>query len=183
MTVPLVSLGSLGFLSYVCRTLRAVLLRPLHLRMVTSRIFVSATLVLSTSLLAMTGAHAFDFKTIGSAPAILYDAPSVKGGKLFIAPRGMPVEVVLTYGEWSKVRDASGELAWTESKLLSPRRNLVVRNNGAKVRGAADESSNAIMSAERGVLLELVDAQGVWAKVRHRDGLVGYVRSADVWGL
>ena len=145
--------------------------------------FLLAGLLSLVLTLCMASAHAFDFKTIGSAPAILYDAPSVKGGKLFIAPRGMPVEVVLTYGDWSKVRDASGDMAWTESRLLSPRRNVVVRNNGAKVRGAADDSSNPLMTAERGVLLELVDAQGVWAKVRHRDGIVGYVRSSDVWGL
>ena len=142
------------------------------------RLFAAAIL-----LVAMSGAHAFDFKTIGSAPAILYDAPSVKGGKLFIAPRGMPVEVVLTYGEWSKVRDASGDMAWTESRLLSTRRNVQTRSNGVKVRASADDGANPVMSADRGVLLELVDAQGVWAKVRHRDGIVGFVRASDVWGL
>ena len=60
-------------------------------------------------------AAAFDFKTVGTHPVVLYDAPSVKGGKLFIAPSGMPVEVVLSYGDWVKVRDAAGDLAWTET--------------------------------------------------------------------
>ena len=143
----------------------------------------SRSLIAAILLMAVSGAHAFDFKTIGSAPAILYDAPSVKGGKLFIAPRGMPVEVVLTYGEWSKVRDASGDMAWTESRLLSARRNVQTRSNGVKVRASADDAASPVMSADRGVLLELVDAQGVWAKVRHRDGIVGYVRASDVWGL
>jgi len=143
------------------------------------RILASALLTL-----AMAGAHAFDFKSIANAPAILYDAPSQKGGKLFIAPRGMPVEVVLTYGEWAKVRDATGDLAWIEQRLLSPRRNVVVRSPNARVRQAAEESSTAIMSAERGVLLELVEpAGGGWVKVRHRDGIVGFVRSSDIWGI
>ena len=135
-------------------------------------------------LLAAAGAHALDFKTIGAAPAILYDAPSIKGGKLFVAPRGMPVEIVLTYGDWVKVRDASGDLAWTEAKALSARRNVVVRHAGARVRSAADDGATALMSADKGVLLELSDSQaGAWVKVRHKDGITGFIKSSDIWGI
>jgi len=135
-------------------------------------------------LLASGAAAAFDFKTVGAAPVILYDAPSLKGGKLFVAPRGMPVEVVLTYGEWVKVRDASGDLAWTEARGLSTRRNVVVRNAGARLRSAADDAAAPVMTAEKGVLLELVDPQATsWVKVRHKDGIIGFVKAIDVWGI
>ena len=147
--------------------------------MIVPRIIAGAAL-----LLAVAGAHALEFKTIGAAPAILYDAPSIKGGKLFVAPRGMPVEIVLTYGEWVKVRDASGDLAWTEAKALSARRNVVVRNAGARVRSAADEGATALMSADKGVLLELSDSHaGGWVKVRHKDGITGFIKSSDIWGI
>jgi len=135
-------------------------------------------------LLACTAGHAFDFKTVGAAPAILYDAPSVKGGKLYVAPRGMPVEVVLTYGDWVKVRDVNGDLSWTESAALSPRRNVVVRNANVKLRAAPDDSAPVLMSADKGVLLELVDPEAAsWVKVRHKDGIAGFVKAADVWGI
>lgn len=135
-------------------------------------------------LLASASAQAFDFKSVGAAPAILYDAPSVRGIKLFVAPRGMPVEVVLTYGEWVKVRDASGDMAWTEARSLSPKRNVVVRNAGAKVRPSADENGNPLMTADKGVLLELADPQvSGWVKVRHKDGIVGYIKAVDIWGI
>jgi len=142
-------------------------------------------LIASAVLLLVSAAgHAFEFKTVGAAPAILYDAPSVKGGKLYIAPRGMPVEVVLTYGDWVKVRDASGDLAWTEARALSPKRNVIVRNANAKIRAAADDASPALMTADKGVLLELVDPQvSAWVKVRHRDGIAGFVRASDIWGI
>ena len=128
-------------------------------------------------------AHAVELKSVGAAPAILYDAPSQKGRKVFVAPREMPVEVVLTYGEWSKVRDATGELSWAESKALSPARTVVVTLSGAKARAAADEKSALIFTADKGVLLELVEplASG-WVKVKHRDGQSGYIRAAEVWG-
>ncbi|HZV65326.1 MAG TPA: SH3 domain-containing protein [Telluria sp.] len=135
-------------------------------------------------LLASAAGQAFDFKSVGAAPAILYDAPSLKGGKLFVAPTGMPVEVVLSYGEWVKVRDVNGDMAWTEAKSLSAKRNVVVRAPNAKVRATADEAAPVVMTADKGVLLELVDPQaGSWAKVRHKDGITGFVKAADIWGI
>jgi len=135
-------------------------------------------------LLASAAGHAFDFKSVGSGPVILYDAPSLKGGKLYVAPNGMPVEVVLTYGEWVKVRDMNGDMAWTEAKSLSAKRNVIVRNANAKVRAAADDAAAVLMSADKGVLLELVDPQaGAWIKVRHKDGISGFVKASDIWGI
>ncbi|MES2319788.1 MAG: SH3 domain-containing protein [Pseudomonadota bacterium] len=135
-------------------------------------------------LLASAAAQAFDFKTIGATPAILYDAPSLKGSKLYIAPRGMPVEVMLSYGDWVKVRDASGEMAWTESRLLSAKRQVVVRNAGARLRATPDENGVVVMSADKGVLFELADPQvSAWVKVRHRDGIIAYIKAIDIWGI
>lgn len=135
-------------------------------------------------MLAAAGSQAFDFKTVGAAPAILYDAPSTKGGKLFIVPRGTPLEVVLTYGDWVKVRDLSGELAWTEAKGLSAKRNVIVRSANVKVRATADDNGAPVFIADKGVLLELVEsAAGGWVKVRHRDGLTGFIKNTDIWGL
>lgn len=135
------------------------------------------------SLIAASATHAAEFKSVGAAPAVLYDAPSQKGRKVFIAPREMPVEVVLTYGEWSKVRDASGELAWVESKALTSARYVVAAMPGAKVRAAADEKSALIFTVDKGVLLEMAEpVTSGWVKVKHRDGQGGFVRAAEVWG-
>ncbi|HVK93814.1 MAG TPA: SH3 domain-containing protein [Noviherbaspirillum sp.] len=139
--------------------------------------------VVSLALSAASAAHALEFKSVGAAPAVLYDAPSYKGRKVFVAPRGMPVEVVLIYGEWVKVRDAAGDLAWVEGKALSPRRNVVVSAASARVRTSAEDAAPLAFAADKGVLLELIDpASGGWLKVRHRDGQAGFVRSSEVWG-
>jgi SH3-like domain-containing protein len=134
--------------------------------------------------LASCAAHAFDFKTIGARPVVLYDAPSVKGGRLYVAPSGMPVEIVLSYGEWVKVRDAAGDMAWTEAKGLSARRNVIVRATAAKVRSAPEDNAPVVMTADKNVLLELVDPEaGPWVRVRHRDGISGYIKAGEVWGI
>ncbi|PQO95923.1 hypothetical protein C5614_16765 [Massilia phosphatilytica] len=135
-------------------------------------------------LLASCAAAAFDFKTVGAHAVILYEAPSTRSGKLYVAPSGMPVEVVLSYGDWVKVRDASGDMAWTEAKNLSAKRNVIVRVASAKVRSAPDDNASIVMTAEKNVLLELVDPEaGTWVRVRHRDGTGGYVRASDIWGI
>ncbi len=141
-------------------------------------------LVFATFLMSLAASvQALDFKSVGAAPAVLYDAPSEKGRKVFVAPRGMPVEIVLTYGEWTKVRDASGDLFWIESKALTPKRNVVVSVAGAKVRASADDAAPVLFSADKNVLFELAEplASG-WVKVRHRDGQSGYVKANDIWG-
>lgn len=140
--------------------------------------------LLTAGLLAAAGpAQALDYKSVGNAPAILYDAPSSKGRKVFVAPRGMPVEVVLTYGEWTKIRDAAGTLAWVESKTLAPRRTLVVSAASARVRESASDGAPLVFTADKGVLLDYLDATNPgWVRVRHADGQNGFVRATEVWG-
>jgi SH3-like domain-containing protein len=139
---------------------------------------------LALPLLACASAQAIDYRSVGANPAVLYGAPSTRAAKQYIVPPGAPLEIVLTYGEWVKVRDMAGDLAWTEAKSLSSKqRNVIVRAANTKVRGAADDGSPVVFIADKGLLLELSEAApNGWLKVRHRDGLVGFVRSTDIWG-
>jgi SH3-like domain-containing protein len=139
--------------------------------------------LLPALLLIAGAAHAYEFKSVGPAASILYDGPSLKSKKLFIAPSGMPVEVVQQTPNWVKVRDASGGMAWIELKALTAKRTLVVKVPRVKVRLAADEAAPPVFTADKGVLLEWVEADAPgWIKVRHRDGQSGHVRISEVWG-
>lgn len=142
-------------------------------------------LMLAPMLLAIAAgsAHAAEFKSVGAGPAILYDAPSEKARRVFIAPRGMPVEVVLTYGQWVKIRDSAGDLAWIESKILTSQRNVVTSAATTRIRAAADDSGTVVFSADKHVLLELVEPTGSgWVRVKHRDGQAGFAKASEVWG-
>jgi SH3-like domain-containing protein len=151
--------------------------------MILSRLVAGAPLVL-TCVLTCAQACAADFRSIGAPSVVLYDAPSTMGGKRYIAPRGMPVEIVARYGDWVKIRDADGELAWTESKGLSARRNVVVKALSATLRAVPDDNAASLMTADTGVLLELVDPQATgWVSVRHQDGIAGFVRANEIWGI
>jgi SH3-like domain-containing protein len=133
--------------------------------------------------LASFGAVAAEFRSIGENAAILYDAPSVRGNKLFIVGRDLPVEIISTDGTWTKVRDSGGTLAWIERKSLADKRTLIVTAQPAAVHERAENNSPVVFQAQQGVLLDLVGSAGGWAQVRHADGSGGYVRINQVWGL
>lgn len=128
-------------------------------------------------------ASAADFKSVGPGPALMYDAPAQKSRKLYVAPAGMPVEIVFANGDWTRVRDAAGDLSWMESRSLSPRRTFIVEAAQITARSAANDNAPAVFTAAKGVLLELAEPiSSAWIKVRHRDGETGFVKASEVWG-
>jgi SH3-like domain-containing protein len=147
--------------------------------------FSKAAVGLALLLGGATGsAFAIDYKSIEPAAAILYDAPSSKGKRLFILRRYTPVEVLVSVEGFVKVREPEGVLGWVEKKALSDKRMLLANTAKTEVRVAADANADLAFQAEKGVALELVEApREGWVKVRHADGPVGFVRINHVWGL
>ena len=125
-----------------------------------------------------------EFRSITENGTVLYDAPSLRSGRLFVASRYMPVEIVVSIEGWAKVRDRAGDLAWVEKKALSELRTVVVIAASADARQAPNEQSSLEFQAGSGVALELIElAPDGWARVRHRDGQSGFMRSSQLWGL
>jgi SH3-like domain-containing protein len=148
----------------------------------------SRSLLLGLSLLtAAVPALALDYRSVEpgeGAAAIMYDAPSKQGKKLFLIRRYTPVEVVVSLEGWAKVRDVDGGMAWVERKALSERRTVVVTAASATVRGKPEDTAPSVFEADKSVALELLEpASAGWAKVKHRDGGIGYIRANQVWGL
>ena len=143
-----------------------------------------AALALAIGCLASAGAGAAEFRAIGDRAAILYDAPSLKADRLFVASRGYPFEVLVKLDQFTKVRDAGGEVAWVENRALGERRMALVSVPLADVRAAPNAQSALAFEAYKQVLLEVLEAPAEgWVKVRHRDGQQGYARVAHLWGV
>lgn len=128
-------------------------------------------------------ANALEFRSIAPAKAILYDAPSLEADKLYILSQSYPVELIVNLNAWVKVRDASGSLSWVESKNLSSKRTVLMLAK-TDIKSAEDPTSALVATVEKDVVLELVaDRQNGWLKVRHRDGVTGFVQVGSVWGI
>ena len=106
----------------------------------------SARLLACITLLAP-GAWAAEYRALGEKPAVLYDAPSMKADRLFIASRYYPFEVLVKLDQWTKVRDVNGEVAWVENKALGDRQTLLVTVPLADVRAAPNAQSALVFEA------------------------------------
>lgn len=132
-----------------------------------------------------TVASALDFRSVAVPKAILYDAPSVSAKKVLLFSHLYPVEVVVNLGAWLKVRDAQGSMNWVETTQLSTKRSVMITKNLTEMRARAEATADLVATLDKEVVLELVDVKSNngWLKVKHRDGLVGYVLVSSIWGF
>ncbi len=130
-------------------------------------------------------ASALDFRSVAVPKAILYDAPSISSKKVLLLSQFYPVEVVVNLGDWLKVRDAQGSMNWVEAKQLSAKRSVMVTKNLTEMRARPDIAAELVATLEKDVVLELMDvkANNGWLKVKHRDGVMGYVLVSSTWGF
>ena len=140
----------------------------------------AALMLLAVALPASAG----EFRSIAENATPMYDAPSVRAKKLFVASRYYAVEIMINIDNWVKVRDQAGDLAWVEKKALSEKRTVIVIVPVAEVRRAASEQAPPVFQAQQGVALDVIDpsASG-WVEVRHADGQTGFVKVNQVWGF
>jgi SH3-like domain-containing protein len=144
-----------------------------------------ASLLASTLSAIALPTLATEYRSVNVAAAVLWDGPSDKAKKVFVAPRGMPVEVISTLNTWVKVKDVGGDVTWMAGNELSKTRT-VIATTLVTARAAAQDASALAFQAERGVTLELLDAGQVtsgYAKVKHKDGTIGFVKTTEIWGL
>jgi SH3-like domain-containing protein len=133
---------------------------------------------------AALSATALEFRATAEHGAVFYASPSTKAKKLFVTSRGYPLEVLIDNKDWLRVRDQSGAMAWVERASLSNKRSVVVTAAKSQLRSAADVKSPLLLTAEKGVLFEFLEAGKTgWVKVKHRDGAIGYLRIEEVWGI
>lgn len=130
-------------------------------------------------------AAALEFKSVAVPKAILYDAPSSSAKKILLLSQGYPVEVIVNLGEWLKVRDAQGSISWIEAKQLSGKHTVMVIAANAEIRSGADAASSLLATLEKDVVLEIADTKltNGWLKVKHRDGITGFILISSVWGF
>lgn len=134
-------------------------------------------------LAAAGGVQALDYASVAVDSAILYDAPSTKAKKIFVASRYWPLELVVSLDAWVKVRDSSGSLAWIEKRAVSEKRMVVVTASLAAMRQLPEDGAAIVIQARQQVALEWLEGTGTgWIKVRHLDGVTGYIKTTDAWG-
>nr|HID59063.1 hypothetical protein [Desulfobacterales bacterium] len=94
-----------------------------------------------------------------------------------------PVKVIKKSGEWYKIRDFEDDEGWIHSSLLKKIPSVVVKRDEINVRKGPGKEFKILFRAEKGVSFKLLKKKGMWVKVQHADGDVGWIYRPLVWGL
>jgi SH3-like domain-containing protein len=116
---------------------------------------------------------------------------------------GLPVEIVLEFDTWRKIRDAEGVEGWVYQSMLSGRRmaqvepHLAARADGiasiietsaaapqnlVAVHAKPDAGSRVAARFEAGVNVEVLTCDGTWCSVKAGDH-AGWMEQARLWGV
>ena len=72
-------------------------------------------------------------------------------------------------------------MRWEER--LGAKRTVMVSEAATAARDSPQDSASVVFTAEKGVVLDFLGVSGGWAKVRHRSGVIGFIRLRDLWGV
>lgn len=96
--------------------------------------------------------------------------------------RGTPLIVLAEYQDWFRVEDVDGEGGWVHTKLLSPRRTILVQEDLLALRETPSNSSRKLARLEAGVVLRLGACQPDWCHGTI-EGVAGWLPKSGIWGV
>ncbi len=99
---------------------------------------------------------------------------------------GLPVEVILEFENWRKIRDVEGTEGWVHHALLSGERNGIIKSSGAVYAYEepfdSDTKSRVVIALEPMVQLEIRKCDGDWCRV-DASGFLGWIERKFIWGV
>lgn len=124
------------------------------------------------------------FESLRSDKAYLREGPTYEHKVMWLYRRkGFPVEVIQSYENWRRIRDADGTVGWMNAALLSPQRTvLVIGTARAEIHADALPSSKVLAFAEPGVVAKLKACKPRLCEVADGD-VDGWIEKKNIWGV
>lgn len=101
--------------------------------------------------------------------------------------QGLPVEVILEYESWRKIRDYEGEVGWVHQILLSGKRGALVSGEENAPLYRRRGGGTAVAKLEPGVLLSLEACEAGWCRAGLVDSVgktyKGWIEIKYLWGV
>lgn len=96
---------------------------------------------------------------------------------------GLPVEIILEYENWRKIKDFSGDEGWIHQSLLSGRRTaLSIADGGVSMYKKQSQNSALIVVFNSNSLLAL-DSCGVQWCMAEMKNYKGWIQKSSLWGV
>jgi SH3-like domain-containing protein len=96
---------------------------------------------------------------------------------------GMPVEIILEFENWRKIKDIDGETGWAHQTLLSSKRTGIITGEAATaLYKSPAEGSKMTAQVEPKTIVTLDECKGEWCEVDAM-GYDGWVKKENIWGV
>lgn len=97
--------------------------------------------------------------------------------------KDLPVEIILEYENWRKIRDYDGMTGWVHHSLLSGRRSGIIQaQHIVSVYKNPDVEARLVAYVETGTVGALESCEGAWCKIE-ASGYKGWVERKFIWGV
>lgn len=97
--------------------------------------------------------------------------------------RNLPVEVVLEYEGWRKVKDYDGDEGWIHQSLLSGKRTAIIRGTETiSLYRKAKETARQVAKVEAGSIVMIEGCERLWCKL-NASGYEGWAHQKYLWGI
>lgn len=161
-------------------------------KIILNALFLCVFLLFSGPVMAQDDSSAFRstnyplprFVSLGSDKVYVRTGPGQKYPiKFFYKKSELPVEVILEYEAWRKIRDNDGDEGWVHKSLLSGRRTALVLGEGPVAlyrKPAAD--SRIVAYAEPKVIGHLEQCENGWCRFE-ASGYKGWIEGKSIWGV
>ena len=95
----------------------------------------------------------------------------------------LPVEIILEYENWRKIKDYEGQSGWVHHSLLSGKRTAIVKADGyTPVYKSKSRNNGLSVKLEQKVVVELTECERELCKI-NAAGFVGWIEKSALWGV
>lgn len=97
--------------------------------------------------------------------------------------KGLPVEIVLEYDHWRKIRDIAGDEGWVHKSLLTSERSAIIRaEENVPVRRKPGSEQRLVAWIEPQATAALETCEEGWCRLSS-GGYKGWVERRFIWGV
>ena len=124
------------------------------------------------------------FVSLASDKVYMRSGPGTKYPVLWEFKRkNYPVEIIMEFDIWRKIRSEDGTEGWVHKSLLSGRRFVTVQADDlVPLHRKPDEASRLMAYIEPGAIASLDECQALWCKISSQ-GYEGWIQRKFLWGV
>lgn len=138
-------------------------------------------ITMAVALIFPSGVLSAQRLAVGVKVANMRSGPGKEHPEMWQVEKFHPLIVVEKKGNWYKVKDFEGDIAWIHKSLLNNTQSVITIKNNCNVRSKAGKDGRILFTVEKGIPFKVLKKKGNWIKIKHADNDIGWIYKTLVW--